>query len=119
MAKIRVRGADALSRKLRALPEQIRRGAREAVEDEIRETGDDLRRAAPYLSGELQDSIQEERTKSGLSGRVVLTAEHADDVVYGTSSMEARDFVTPVANKVRGRFPDRVRDAVKKEMGGR
>lgn len=116
MAKFRVRGADQLTKRLRALPEEIRKGAEEAVEDEIRETGDDLRRDAPYLSGELQESIQEERDQGGLSGRVAITAEHADDVIYGTSSMEARDFVTPVANRVRRRFPDRVRDAVKKEI---
>jgi HK97 gp10 family phage protein len=119
VAKIRIKGADVLSKKLRALPEEIRKGAEEAVEDEIRETGDDLQRAAPYLSGELRDSIQEEREQGGLSGRVVITAEHADEVVYGTSSMEARDFVTPVVNRVRRRFPDRVRDAVKKEIGRR
>lgn len=119
MAKVRIKGADVLSKKLRALPEEIRRGAKVAVKAETHETAQDLRRDAPVLSGELRKSIQEERTKGGLSGRVVITAEHADEVIYGTSSMEARDFVTPVANKVRERFPDRVRDAVKKEIGGR
>jgi hypothetical protein len=118
VAKLQVRGAGALDKKLRALAGEIRKAAKEAVDDETRETAGDLRRAAPYLSGELQDSIQEERANGGLTGIVAITAEHADEVIHGTSTMPARDFVTPVVADIRRRFPARVRAAVKKRIGG-
>jgi HK97 gp10 family phage protein len=111
--KVRIVGADELDRKLRALPENIRAGARRAVDGEVDEVREDLRRDAPVLSGNLRDSIKSRLAKKALAGTVAITAKYAEYVVRGTEDTPANDFVTPVTEESRRRFPDRLRDEVR------
>lgn len=111
--KVRIVGADELDRKLRALPENIRAGARRAVDGEVDEVREDLHRDAPVLSGNLRDSIKSRLAKRALAGAVAITAKYAEYVVRGTEDTPANDFVTPVTEESRRRFPDRLRDEVR------
>ncbi len=114
--KVRIVGADELDRKLQRMPEQVREGARRAVREEVDETADDLRRDAPVLTGNLRDSIKKRIAKKTLSGTVAITAKYAEFVIRGTEDTPANDFVTPVTEDTRRRFPDRLREAVRAEM---
>lgn len=115
--KVRIFGAEELDRKLQRMPEQMREGAREAIADEVAETREDLWQAAPVLSGNLRESIKERLAKKALSGTVAITAKYAEYVVRGTEDTRANDFVTPVVEDVRRRFPDRLRAAVELQVG--
>lgn len=118
MAKVRIKGEAELYAKLKALPAKIAEVERRTVKAEVNETAQDLRRAAPVLSGDLRDSIQEEtvKAKSGAAGRVAITARHAEFVIHGTSDTPANDFVTPVVQRAEDRFPKRLREEVQAEL---
>jgi HK97 gp10 family phage protein len=99
---------------LAALPEQMREGAEKAVAAETEEVAQDMRDAAPYATGELRDGIQAEH--EGLSGQAVSTAPHSWAVEGGTSRMPAQPFAQPAAERSRGRFADRVAQAIREEI---
>ena len=116
MAKVQIKGLPELEKKLKRLPEVVERAAREAVKGETDEAVEDLRRDAPVKEGDLRDSVQAEIDKGGLAGVAAVTARHAEFVVHGTSDTPANDFVTPVINDVRRRFPDRFTDELNAEL---
>jgi HK97 gp10 family phage protein len=113
VAKVRIKGEEELMRKLRRLPELLEKAERTAVKDETHEMATDIRRGAPVDSGDLRDSTQEELLKHGMTGRAAVTIGYAEFVVHGTSTTPANDFMTPVVNRTRRRFPDRVRDELR------
>jgi len=116
VAKVRIRGEKELYAKLARLPEAVDAANRRAVKGQTHETAQDLRRHAPVDTGELRDSVQEEITNKGLTGRAAVTARHAEFVVHGTSDTPANDFVTPVIARTESRFPKRLRDEVREEL---
>lgn len=116
MARVEIKGLAELERKLKALPEIAERAARAAIKAETHEAANDLRRLSPVKEGTLRDSIQAEIEKKGLAGVAAVTARHAEFVVHGTSDTPANDFVTPVINAVRRRFPDRFADELRAEL---
>ncbi len=117
MAKtIQIRGAEELTRKLKRLPGALEAASRRAVKGEVDEATEDLRADAPVLSGDLRDSVQGEIDKNGLGGRAVITAAHAEFVIHGTTKQPANDFVTPVENQIRRRFPNRLTDEINDEI---
>lgn len=111
-----IHGLPELEKKLKALPEVIKKAGKRAVKAETEDAADDLRRGTPVLSGELRRSIQAEIARKGLGGIAAITAEHATYVIHGTSKQHANDFVTPVIARVRRRFPDRLEAEVKAEL---
>jgi hypothetical protein len=111
--KVKVIGADVLDERLKRLPANVEAGARRAVEAEVVETQGDLQAAAPVLSGNLRNTIRRRLSKKMLSGSVAITAKYAEFVVNGTSDTPANDFVSPVIELSRDRFPDRIRKEVK------
>lgn len=117
--KVRIIGAKELDAKLARLPENVRAGARRAVDDEVDETKDDLQRDAPVLSGNLRDTIRKRIAKKSLSGTVAITAKYAEFVIHGTEDTPANDFVTPVVEVSRTRFPDRLRAEVRASISKR
>jgi HK97 gp10 family phage protein len=117
--KVRIRGLEELDAKLARLPENVRAGARRAVDDEVDETQEDLQRGAPVLSGNLRDSIKKRLAKKALSGTVAITAKYAEFVIRGTEDTPANDFVTPVVELTRKRFPDRLRAEVRASISKR
>lgn len=116
MAKVVIRGLADLEKKLGQLPEVVERAARAAIEGEVDEAVEDLRAGAPVDEGDLRDSVQGEIAKKGLGGTAAVTARHAEFVVHGTSDTPANDFVTPVINDVRERFPDRFADELREQL---
>jgi HK97 gp10 family phage protein len=117
--KVRISGLEELDRSLTRLPENIRAGARRAVDAEVEETHEDLRRDAPVLSGNLRDSIKKRIAKKALSGTVAITAKYAEFVINGTEDTPANDFATPVVELSRRRFPDRLRAEVQASISTR
>jgi HK97 gp10 family phage protein len=117
--KVRISGLEELDRALTRLPENIRAGARRAVDGEVDETDDDLRRDAPVLTGNLRDSIKKRLAKKALSGTVAITAKYTEFVINGTEDTPANDFVTPVTELTRRRFPDRLRAEVQASISKR
>lgn len=114
--RVRIKGDAELMRKLRRLPEAVERVARKAVKDETHDAAEDLRRDAPVLTGDLKESIQEESLKKGMTGRAAITDPAVQEIVHGTSDTPAHDFVTSNIERVRKRFPQRVKDEVRAEL---
>ncbi len=114
---IRIKGEAELYAKLAHLPGKIAAANRRAVEGEVDEIGEDLRRDAPVLSGDLRDSIRTTMGK-GANGRAMITARHAEFVLNGTEDTPANDFATPVILDAEQRFPERLRDEVAEELRG-
>lgn len=117
--KVRISGLEELDRSLARLPENVQAGARRAVDAEVEETRDDLRRDAPVLSGTLRESIKKRLARKTLSGTVAITAKYAEFVIRGTEDTPANDFVTPVTEETRRRFPDRLRAEVSASISKR
>jgi HK97 gp10 family phage protein len=114
---VTIKGLDELARKLKALPEVVDRAGARAVKAETDETADDMRRGAPFKTGELRESIGSEYNAKTMTGRASATAKHADFVEHGTSDTPAQPFVEPAAARARRRFPDRVKTEIKRELG--
>lgn len=115
--KVTIKGLDELARKLKALPEVVDRAGARAVKAETDETANDMRRTAPRDTGELQESIRSEYSAKTMTGRAAATARHAEFVEHGTSDTAAQPFVEPAAERARRRFPARVKQEIKRELG--
>jgi HK97 gp10 family phage protein len=102
-----IRGVKQLEKKLGRLPRVIDEAAREAVKEQVSETGDDMRRLAPKLTRELEESVQEEIDKTGLSGTVSPRARYAAFVNDGARGIPAQPFATAAAKLARGKFRKR------------
>jgi HK97 gp10 family phage protein len=117
--KVKIIGLEALDAKLARLPENVQAGARRAVKAEVDETQSDLQAAAPVLSGNLRDTIRQRISKKTLGGTVAITAKYAEFVIHGTEDTPANNFVGPVIELTRRRFPDRLRDEVQASISKR
>jgi hypothetical protein len=107
--KITVKGMDVLQKRLAELPEVVQEAARRAVHDETEDVAAQMIRDAPYDTGYLAHHIQTEFSDEGLTGKAASTADYSKDVVYGTSTHKAVDFMTPASETSRRRFPERVK----------
>ena len=116
MAKVRIKGEAELFAKLKHLPEAVAHARRRAIDAQLDETAWDVRDDVPVDTGDLRDSVQEERSKDGSSGKVVVTARHATFVLHGTSDTPAQDFMTPAIRRAEHQFPLRVKDEVRGEL---
>lgn len=113
---VTVRGMDELVRKLKALPAVVEAASKISVKAETEETADDMRRGAPFLHGELRESIGAEFDAKTITGRATATSKHAGFVEHGTSDTPAQPFVGPAASRARRRFPGRVENDLKAEL---
>jgi hypothetical protein len=114
---VTVTGRAVLDARLAALPGVVEAGCREAVQAETVAAAQNMRRDAPFDTGKLREGIQAELDDlDDLRGAAVSTAEHTKYVVHGTSDTEANDFITPVAELSRRRFPRRIRKHVLAEL---
>lgn len=114
---VTIRGLEDLEKKLRKLPELVQSAGGRAVKAETEETRDDMKRGVPVDTGELRDSIQAEYDSKTITGRAVATSKHAGFVEHGTDDTPAHPFAQPAAERARRRFPDRVRQEIKAELG--
>lgn len=111
---VEVQNLKSLQAKLDALPDAVRRGAERATSNETEELAAAMRGNAPVDTGELVDSIHAET--SGSEGQVVVDADHAGPVEFGTSTTPAQPYIEPAVEQVRQSFPQRVRDEVRSEL---
>jgi HK97 gp10 family phage protein len=113
---VTIRGMDELARKLKALPEVVEAAARKSVKAETEEVADDMRMNAPFLTGELRESIGAEFNPKTITGRATATSRHAVFVENGTSDTPAQPFAEPAAERARRRFPDRAKADLKEAL---
>ncbi len=102
-----IRGVKQLEKKLGRLPRTIDDASRQAVREQVHETGADMRRLAPKLSGELAESVQEEIAEGGLSGTVSPRARYASFVNDGARGVPPQPFATAAAKLARKQFRKR------------
>ncbi len=115
---VTVRGQKRLMAKLGALPAHVDAAGRRVVKAEVEEIAEDMRRNAPFKTGELKESIQSEYDDATITGTAAATARHATFVVHGTEDTPAQDFMTPAAKRSQGRFRRRLVKAINDEIGG-
>jgi HK97 gp10 family phage protein len=113
---INIKGLADLEKKLRKLPDLVQTAGGRAVKAEAEEIRDDMKRGAPYRSGDLREKMQAEYDAKTVTGRAVATSEHAGFVEHGTEDTPAQPFAQPAADRARRRFPQRVRDEIKAEL---
>lgn len=113
---VTIHGLGDLEKKLRKLPEVVERAGGRAVRLETDATADDMRRFAPRDTGELVDGIGSEYNAKAMTGRATSTARHAGFVEHGTEDTPAQPYAEPAAEIARRRFPQRVRDEIKREL---
>ena len=115
-AKITVDSDDimALRETLTALPQRVEERVIQALDDALDAVADEARDLVPKDTGELHDSIQQERVTS-LVGHVRADAPHAPFIEFGTSNPNrvATPFMFPAAERERGRFVKRIKDMMK------
>lgn len=114
---VQVEGIDRLREQLAALPPAVHDAAVAATHDEVEEVADDMRRNAPFATGELRDGIQAEHDEDGLGGNAVSTARHSFFVEHGTSDTPEQPFALPAAEASRRRYPRRMREALGEQIG--
>jgi hypothetical protein len=106
-----IEGMEDAVQAIRTAGSEAQAAASAAVGDETEAVAEDMRAGAPFLTGDLQESIAAEH--DGLAGRAAATDEAAEHQEHGTSRHPAQPFAGPAALTSESRFPDRVTDAVK------
>jgi hypothetical protein len=92
----------------------IRKGAEEAVDEELDATAADMAEHAPKDTLELVESITKER--HGMTGVVYVKASHGWVPEYGTTTHEAEPYALPSAIAAQRRFPRRVRQKIGRRL---
>lgn len=113
MRKIVV-GAGRLAKKFPQLKETFRTIAKEEIAQGVSDIARTARINAPYLSGELADSIGEFLSKDGLAGGVAANAPHARAVELGTEDTAAQPYLFPAAEAERKRIVRRTGNRMRK-----
>lgn len=104
MANLTIKGLAQLEKKLGRMPRVLDEAARQAVKEQVQETGRDMRRLAPKLTNELAESVQEEIGDSGLSGTVSPRARYASFVNDGARGIPPQPFATAAGKLARKAF---------------
>jgi hypothetical protein len=104
----------ALSDDLKKSGAKVRRQVVKVVSDTTNTVEQDMKAAAPVLTGALRDSIT--GSARGLTGEVKPTIRYSVFVLYGTYKDEAQDFLNPPADTAQGKFPTDVESAVIKAL---
>lgn len=120
--KVKVDGLDKLRASLAETDSEVRRAATRAVDEELDDLAQDMKRGAPVgdrSRGRRGDPPLAESivtTRDGLKGSAGPRVLHAVFVEHGTSSHSAEPFVLPAAERSRRRFPNRVGAEVRKAV---
>ena len=88
-----------------------RRGAEEAVAEEVEAIRADARRIAPHRTGDLERHIDSEA--DGLHGTVKSKARHAGFVEHGTYKDKAQPYMRPASELARRRLPKRAAEVIR------
>ena len=102
--------------KIAMLPEEVENRISAALDDALDAVATEARDLVPKDTGELHDSIHEERITT-LTGFVRATARHAPFIEFGTSSIVATPYMFPAIERERRVFRQRVIDMMQ-GLGG-
>lgn len=121
MARVRVtvEGWGRLKRRLNELPEDVRRGALDAVEEGARAVQSETRERVRVRTGALRNGVKVRvnerwlRADVGWSDPELYYAKYQE---FGTSKITANPALTTAGEAERRRFPGRVSEEVRKEI---
>ena len=118
---VSVEGLERLHRKLAQVPEHIREGAREAVDEAAEAVKDQVAATVGVHTGHLKRSVKVRHIGgTGLSADVGwfdANSYYAKFVEFGTSSITANPVLTAAGEQERTRFPRRVKAEVDTWLG--
>jgi len=109
-----------LQRQLNEVPEDVQRGAKEAVAESAETVRKQVERTVRVWRGKLKDRVRVREIGAGLTADVGWFDDdtyYAQFQEFGTSSIEADPVLTTAAEEERARFVDRVRREVREELG--
>jgi HK97 gp10 family phage protein len=113
-ADIKVLGLPQFKAALAAKAAAMRVAAAFSVATEVKSIENDATGAAPRDTGELASEISSRTT--GTRGEVESASRHAGFQEFGTSSTPAQPYMTPAAQRSRGRFVGRTTGAIRKAV---
>lgn len=116
---IRVEGADKLRAQLAALPEEIRKGARQAIAESADAVRADEQAAMRVDTGAARAGVETRMAGDGLSAEIGVFDKDLYYVVFlefGTSSIPAKPWATPAAEAERSKLRGRIERAVKARL---
>lgn len=117
---VSVEGLDRLARRLNELGEQIRAAALKAVEDAAEAVRDDTRDSVRVDTGRLRNGVEVRIDRENLSAEVGWFDKdlyYAAFQEHGTTRIPANPALTAAAEAERGRFPGRLGEDVRREIG--
>lgn len=118
---VQIEGLDSLRAHLSELPDQVRQGAGDALEEAAVEVERDMMMNVPIDQGELMAAIGHEVDRENLTADVGTQGSgvhYGQFVEFGTSKMPAQPFATPAAEAERGNFPARLERHVGENLPG-
>lgn len=111
-------GAAELQKALQEKADAIVNAAGRAIDESAESMRDDMRRHVPVDTGTLRDAVKVRRS-AALIREVGVTdtkAYYGRFIEHGTSTRPARPFILPAAERERRKYPQRVADAINKEL---
>jgi len=120
---VTIDGLQELRRRLREVPDEVKDGARDAINEGAEAIRRDVERNVRVDTGRAREAV---RVFSGWAFGLAADVGWKDPDVYymkfnefGTESIAADPVLTRAAEEERHRFPGRVGDSVRRELEGR
>lgn len=114
---IKVVNSTRLKKQLKAMPDDVQAGLRQAVKAAAKQLRGDARKRAPVLSGDLRRSIRYRVAKDGLSATIFVEEFYGRFIEFGRKGAEAQPFMRPAAALERARFRNRFSDEIRQSLG--
>lgn len=111
-----VDGADRVRAALQRIPGKVRAGGESAVSQAGEAMADEVRANVRIESGRLRDSVAVNTDGTSASVGYGADVDYAAFQEFGTSSIPANPALTAAAEGERGKLPDRVAEAVNREL---
>lgn len=118
---VRLEGLDGLRAQLDELPDQVREGAADAVEESAQSVEGMMKNFVPVDTGTLEESIGSDVDREALTADVGTQGSgvhYGAFVEFGTSKMPAQPFAQPAAELERDYFPTRLRQHIGDHLPG-
>ena len=118
---VQLEGLDGLRAQLGQLPDQVRQGAADAVEESAKSVEGMMKNFVPVDSGTLEESIGSDVDREALTADIGTQGSgvhYGAFVEFGTSAQAAQPFAQPAAELERDYFPTRLRQHVGDQLPG-
>ncbi|WP_026118476.1 HK97-gp10 family putative phage morphogenesis protein [Nocardiopsis salina] len=118
---VQLEGLDGLRAQLGQLPDQVRQGAADAVQESAKSVEGMMKNFVPVDSGTLEESIGSDVDREALTADIGTQGSgvhYGAFVEFGTSKMPAQPFAQPAAELERDYFPTRLRQHVGDQLPG-